>query len=264
MSKKLITPDQPFQYHYADHKPPISIIYLDNHIVAAIKPPGILSQADRTGAPDMLTILKGFLKNYYNKPGQVFLGLVHRLDRPVGGVMIFARTSKAASRLSAQIRERQITKSYCAIVHGRAEKTAGKWKDAIHRDRSTKISSTEDKDEWNRLPKSIVNNNSGKGRTDKNKIAKIAELSYRVIKYHDDTNLSLMTIDLHSGRTHQIRVQAASRNLPIYGDRKYGIRGDKGDIALWAMSYGFKHPTKDEFITLTAELPKSYPWSLFQ
>ena len=73
-----------------------------------------------------------------------------------------------------------------------------------------------------------------------------------------------MTIDLHSGRTHQIRVQAASRNLPIYGDRKYGIRGDKGDIALWAMSYGFKHPTKDEFITLTAELPKSYPWSLFQ
>ena len=204
----------------------LKVIYEDNHIIVVEKPVNIPSQGDKTGDIDMLTIIKDYLKEKYNKPGNVYLGLVHRLDRPVGGVMVFAKTSKAASRLSNQVREKIFKKTYLVIVNGKMEKEKDVLEDYLL------------KNERNNISKVVKEGT---------KNSKFAELDYEVLKYNEETDLSVLKINLHTGRHHQIRVQLSSRNHSIYGDQKYGGRGHGKQICLWAYSLTIEHPiTKEE------------------
>lgn len=203
----------------------LNILYEDNHIIVVVKEPGIPSQADKTKDEDMLTLIKAYLKEKYNKPGNVYLGLVHRLDRSVGGVMVFAKTSKAASRLSEQVRNKQVRKKYIAVVKGKMENTYGKMQDYLVKDE--------------RQNKSFVTHKNTKN-------AKLAELEYEVLKYDEVTNMSLVKIDLKTGRHHQIRVQFSSRNHALCGDTKYGTRSRSKQLALWSFKLKFYHPTTKE------------------
>ncbi len=187
----------------------------------------IPSQGDKTGDEDMLSIIKKYLKEKYNKPGEVYLGLVHRLDRPTGGVMVFARTSKAASRLSEQIREKQMHKKYLCIVDGKMENTKGSMKDFLLKNEKT---------------------NTSKVVKEGTKNAKEAILDYEVVKYNEEINMSVVKVDLHTGRHHQIRVQFSSRGHSLSGDQKYGTRGRGKGLALWAYSLSFLHPITKERI----------------
>ena len=182
----------------------MKIIYEDNHIIVVEKMPNIPSQGDKTGDIDMLTLIKEYLKEKYNKPGNVYLGLIHRLDRPVGGVMCFAKTSKAAARLSEQVRNKEFKKKYLVIVDGKLECKKGVLEDYLL------------KNEKNNLSKVV---------REGTKNSKFASLDYEVIKYNEEINLSVLKINLHTGRHHQIRVQFSSRGHSIYGDQKYGTRG---------------------------------------
>ncbi|MFR5508075.1 MAG: RluA family pseudouridine synthase [Clostridia bacterium] len=208
----------------------LKIIYEDNHIIVVEKKPNIPSQSDKTGDIDMLTIVKDYIKEKYNKPGNVYLGLVHRLDRPVGGIMIFAKTSKAASRLSNQVREKIFKKEYLAVVDGEFEQKKGSLTDYLY------------KDERNNISKVVK-----KGK----KNAKLANLDYEVLKYNNVKNLSLVKINLHTGRHHQIRVQLANFNHSIFGDQKYGTRGQGKQIALWAYKLTIIHPITKEKMEFT-------------
>jgi 23S rRNA pseudouridine1911/1915/1917 synthase len=187
----------------------IKIIYEDNHLLVVEKPPNMLTQSDSTGDADLLSVLKEDLKLRYNKPGEAYLGLVHRLDRPVGGVMVFAKTSKAASRLSEQIRNRTFKKNYYAVVHGMPEKSFGTYEDYLYKDEETNTVS-------------VVTEESGKG--------KIARLDYEVLENWE--GMSLVKINLHTGRSHQIRVQFANAGQPLFGDRKYGFTNNKIEQAV--------------------------------
>lgn len=182
----------------------MKILYEDNHIIVVEKMPNIPSQGDKTGDTDMLTLIKEYLKEKYNKPGNVYLGLIHRLDRPVGGVMVFAKTSKAAARLSEQVRNKEFKKKYLVIVDGKLEKQKDTLKDYLLKNEKNNLSKVVDEGTKN---------------------SKLALLDYEVIKYNEDINLSVLKIDLHTGRHHQIRVQFSSRGHSIYGDQKYGTRG---------------------------------------
>lgn len=201
------------------------ILYEDNHIIVVIKAPNIPTQEDESLDLDMLSIIKAYLKGKYNKPGNVYLGLVHRLDRPVGGIMVFAKTSKAASRLSEQIRKDEFNKVYLALVHGELEK-AGRLEDYLLKDESTHMSK-------------IVGSNDGKK----------AILEYKPIAYDDERDLCLLEVTLHTGRHHQIRVQLANIKHPVYGDQKYGHDRVGIQIHLWASHLSFKHPVKDELMS---------------
>ena len=206
----------------------LKIIYEDNHIIVVEKKPNIPSQEDKTGDIDMLTSVKKYLKEKYKKPGNVYLGLVHRLDRPVGGVMIFAKTSKAASRLSNQVREKVFKKKYLAVVDGKIENKSGTLEDYLYKDERNNISKVVNKDKKN---------------------AKYAKLDYKVLKYNEVKNLSLVEIDLHTGRHHQIRVQLSNFGHSIFGDQKYGTRGNGKQIALWAYELTIEHPvTKEKMV----------------
>lgn len=206
----------------------LKVLYEDNHIIVVEKKPNIPSQADKTEDEDMLTIIKEYIKDKYKKPGNVYLGLVHRLDRPVGGVMVFAKTSKAASRLSNEVREKAFKKKYLAVVDGRIDKKEGILEDYLY------------KDERNNTSK-VVNS------TKKN--AKYAKLEYKVLKYNEVKDLSLVEINLYTGRHHQIRVQLANFGHSIFGDQKYGKRGKGKQIALWAYELTIEHPvTKEQII----------------
>ncbi len=219
-----------------DGKMKINIIYEDNHLLVVEKPVNIPVQADSSNDLSLLDMLKVYIKEKYNKPGNVYLGLVHRLDRPVGGVMVFAKTSKSASRLSEQIRKNELKKIYHAVVIGKP-KQSDIFKDKLLKDTN----------------KNIV-------KVDKN--GKDSELSYELIDYKD--NMSLVKINLKTGRSHQIRVQFASRNYPLYGDQKYNKNAIvKEQIALYATSLSFKHPTTNEELTFTCSLPKKFPWNFF-
>lgn len=203
----------------------LKILYEDNHVIVVVKPPNVLSQADSTGDTDMLTIIKKYIKEKYNKKGNVYLGLVHRLDRPVGGVMVFAKSSKAASRLSNMIKERSsISKKYLAVVNGILKEKEGEFEDYLIKkeDGNTEV-------------------------TTKSK-GKYSKLSYKVIEEKD--NLSLVDITLLTGRHHQIRVEFSSRGYPLYSDQRYGKK-EKGDIALWAYELEFVHPTLKENMKFT-------------
>ena len=159
----------------------LKIIYEDNHIIVVEKIPNVPSQEDKTGDISMITLIKDYIKEKYNKPGNVYLGLVHRLDRPVGGVMVFAKTSKAASRLSNEIREKIFKKEYLAVVDGKLEQEKGTLENYLYKDKKTNTSY-------------VVN----KGKKD----SKFAKLDYEVIKYDKENNLSLIKINLHTGRHH--------------------------------------------------------------
>lgn len=212
----------------------LKVIYEDNHIMIVEKIPNIPSQADKTGDIDLLTLAKKYLKEKYNKPGNVYLGLVHRLDRPVGGIMVFAKTSKAAARLSNQVRERILKKKYLAVVDGKIEKQTGILEDYLYKDERHNISKVVKKEKKN---------------------AKLAKLDYEVIKYNEVKDLSLVKVNLHTGRHHQIRVQLSHFGHSIFGDQKYGTRGKGKQIALWAYELTIEHPISKEKMTFQ-DLPE--------
>ena len=214
----------------------INVIYEDNHILVVEKPINVPTQGDITGDTSLLDILKMYIKEKYNKPGNVFLGLVHRLDRPVGGIMVFARTSKAASRLSEQIRNKTFKKTYNAVVIGNID-DSGLLKDKLLKDEKNNIVKVDDR-------------------------GKEAILHYKKINYKD--NLSLIEIHLETGRPHQIRVQLSHYGFPLYGDNKYNKEAKKNEyIALFARKIEFIHPTTKEKLTFELDLPKRYPFNIF-
>ncbi len=216
--------------------PKINIIYEDNHLLIVEKPINIPVQEDESKDKDLLSILKDYLKEKYKKPGNVYLGLVHRLDRPVGGIMIFAKTSKSASRLANQIRNNEITKVYYAVVEGHL-KDKNRLEDYLLKDEETNISIIDKK-------------------------GKLAILDYQVIKRKD--NLNLVEINLQTGRSHQIRVQFSSRGNPLVGDQKYNKKATPNiSIALFAKSISFNHPITKERLTFKLDLPNRYPFDLF-
>jgi len=221
----------------------LKVLYEDNHIIVVEKPVNIPSQGDKTGDIDMLTIVKEYIKEKYNKPGEVYLGLVHRLDRPTGGVMVFARTSKAASRLSEQVRNKEFEKSYLAIVDGRMEKESGTMKDYLLKNEKT---------------------NTSKVVEPGTKNAKEAILDYEVIKYNEEINLSVVKVHLHTGRHHQIRVQFASRGHSLCGDQKYGTRGRGKQLSLWAYYLSFNHPTTKERLEFEDYPEKVGSWAILK
>lgn len=214
----------------------IKILFEDNHLLVVEKPVNIPVQADDSKDPNLLDILKNDLKERYSKPGNVYLGLVHRLDRPVGGVMVFAKTSKAASRLSKQVRDHIFKKEYHAVVIGNIDSKGNFIDKLIKSEKNNKVSVNE----------------SGKE----------AELSYEKVEFKN--NLSLVKIKLKTGRSHQIRVQFSYHGFPLYGDQKYNINSKNGEqIALWATSLTFEHPITKEEITFFSKFPSVYPWNLF-
>lgn len=221
----------------------MKVIYEDNHIIVVEKTPNIPSQADKTEDIDMLTIIKEYLKEKYNKPGNVYLGLVHRLDRPVGGVMVFAKTSKAAARLSEEVRNKTFKKQYLVVVDGKLEEDRGTLEDYLL------------KNEKNNLSKVVKEGT---------KNSKFASLDYEVLKYNEEVNLSVLKINLHTGRHHQIRVQLSSRNHSIYGDQKYGTRGRGKQIALWAYSLEIIHPITKEKMLFTSLPEINGTWKIIE
>ena len=214
----------------------LNILYEDNHIIVVEKPINILSQKDLTNDPDMLSIIKEYLKVKYQKPGNVYLGLVHRLDRVVGGVMVFAKTSKAARRLSDDIRNNKIHKIYLAVCHGKIKKSAT-LKDYIKKESDFK---------------SVI--------TTKEE-GKIAILNYELIDYNKEKDLSLVKINLQTGRHHQIRCQFNNINHPLVGDKKYG-HDNFSNIGLYAYQLSFTHPVKKENMTFTY-IPNHFPFNIF-
>jgi 23S rRNA pseudouridine1911/1915/1917 synthase len=224
---------------------PFEILLEDNHLLAVNKPAGLLVQGDVTGEPSLVDLAKEYLREKYAKPGNVFVGLVHRLDRPVSGVVLLARTSKAASRLSEQFRAGQVDKRYRAIVEGFIPEDRGEWTDVLRKDeRRNVVEVVEDEEE-------------GGGKE--------ARLAFRVLGR--DARRKTTTVELRplTGRAHQLRVQLASRGWPIVGDRKYGARSslqarDGGPrIALHAESLTFTHPTRREERSVIAPVPSDWP-----
>ena len=221
----------------------LKVIYEDNHIIVVEKPVNIPSQGDKTGDVDMLTIIKEYLKEKYNKPGNVYLGLIHRLDRPVGGVMVFAKTSKAAARLSEQVRDKVFKKKYLVIVNGKFDKETGVLSDYLLKNERKNMSRV--------VPEGTKN-------------SKYAELDYEVLKYDEELNLSVLKINLHTGRHHQIRVQLSSRNHSIYGDQKYGGRGHGKQICLWAYELTINHPITKEEMTFKSIPKMEKSWKILE
>jgi len=219
----------------------MNILFEDNHMLVVEKLPNMLTQSDITGDEDLLTLLKDDLKRRHNKPGKVYLGLVHRLDRPVGGVMVFAKTSKAASRLSEQIRNGELDKSYMAVLHGELKQSSGTLVNYLVKD--------------NEANTVRVTHSPEEGKK--------ASLDY-FLKGSKD-GLSLVGIKLHTGRSHQIRVQFAAIGHPLYGDQKYGASLNKPgmQLALWSTEIGFMHPTLRQYVSFRSSPPSIYPWDLF-
>ncbi len=221
----------------------LNVIYEDNHIIVVEKPVNIPSQSDKTGDIDLLSIVKQYIKEKYNKPGNVYVGLIHRLDRPVGGVMVFAKTSKAAARLSNQVREKQFQKTYLTIVNSKMEQEKGTLQDYLLKNEKTNMS---------------------KVVAEGTKNSKLALLDYEVLKYNQEINLSVLKIHLHTGRHHQIRVQLSSRNHSIYGDQKYGGRGHGKQIALWAYELKIYHPITNELMTFYSIPKQEGSWKMLE
>ncbi len=218
--------------------PKINIIYEDNHLLVVEKPANIPVQEDSSKDIDMLTILKKYRKIKENKKGEAYIGLVHRLDRPVSGIMVFAKTSKAASRLSEFIRQNKFHKTYLAVVN-KVPSHRGTLEDYLTKDNKT--------------------NTSYVTTSDKGKYSK---LEYEVID--SKNNMSLVKINLLTGRSHQIRVQFSSRGFPLVGDSKYGLNPNNINIALFSKSISFPHPITKEELTFTLDTPNTYPFNIFK
>jgi 23S rRNA pseudouridine1911/1915/1917 synthase len=210
----------------------LEVLYEDNHLIAVVKPSGVLVQGDRSGEPSLMDITREYIRRKYGKPGKVFLGLVHRLDRPVSGVVLFARTSKAAARLSGQWRNRSVKKVYWALVQGRMVPRSGSLTSHLRKgSRGT-----------------LVAKQIGPGVQE-------ALLDYQTL--HGSEGLSLLEVILRTGRKHQIRAQLASKGCPIVGDARYGASPlpGPGGIRLFARSLTLIHPTRGEPLTLEAPPP---------
>ena len=220
----------------------IDIVYEDNHIIVVLKPQGVPTCGDESGDDSLLEGVRRYLKVTYEKPGNVYVGLIHRLDRPTGGVMVFAKTSKAASRLSEQMRGGDFEKKYFTVLVGTPKEP-----------QKTLV---------NYLKKNPVNNMVYlcPPTTDG---AKMASLDYRVLQERE--GLCLAEVRLHTGRTHQIRVQMAGIGHPVYGDMRYGgENAKKGWLALWAYSLSFTHPVTKERMRFMVQPPAdNVPWKYF-
>ena len=210
----------------------IDIVYQDSEIIVCIKPAGVLSTDEEGGMPEALRSQLGLGKD------RVFT--VHRLDRVVSGLMVYAVTSQAAAAVSKCITDKTFEKEYLAVVHGRPEEDSGRFDDLLFRDREKLMT--------------FVVKRMRKGVRD-------ASLEYEVLGGRD--GLSLVRVHLLTGRTHQIRVQFSSRKMPLYGEKKYAVSEDKGDIALWSAYLSFIHPKTHERMSFDAFPPNVYPWSLF-
>lgn len=223
-------------------KEDLVVLHEDNHIIVVMKPQGVPSCEDESKDKDMLTVVREHIKERENKSGNVYVGLVHRLDRPTGGVMVFAKSSKAAARLSEQMQNGDFEKKYAAVLAGELK---------IKRATLT-----------NYLKKNPINNmvyvcppvTEG---------AKFAELEYDVLE--EKSGLTLALIKLHTGRSHQIRVQMANVGAPVYGDMRYGgEKAKKGKLALWAVSLSFTHPVSKERLCFKIQPPTDLiPWKYF-
>jgi 23S rRNA pseudouridine1911/1915/1917 synthase len=218
------------------------ILYEDNHIIAVYKRSSDLAQGDKTGDISLDNEIKEYISKKYNKPGEAFLGIVHRLDRPVSGVILFARTSKALERLNEMFRMKQVIKIYLAIVKERPPE-----------DEATITHFLKKNEKQN---KSYVYDNEVKG-------SKEATLTYRLTGRSE--RYYLLEVELHSGRHHQIRAQLAKIGCPIKGDLKYGYprSNEDGSISLFARKLEFIHPVKKEKISITAHFPEGDIWSVF-
>lgn len=207
------------------------ILYEDNHLLVVVKPFNVPVQADRSGDVDLLNFYKQYLKQTYHKPGDAYLGLVHRLDRPTGGVLVFAKTSKAAARLSAQLRQKQMKKVYLLRCEHTPSPLSGTMEDFLWKD-----------------PRQMVHvvPSTTKG-------AKRAILHYQTLHTNRDGS-ACCRVELETGRSHQIRVQFASRGCPLLGDARYGKGGQQ--LCLWAYELSLIHPTKKERMVFTAPAPK--------
>jgi 23S rRNA pseudouridine1911/1915/1917 synthase len=222
----------------------MTVLYEDNHIIAVNKSSSEIVQGDKTGDQPLSETIKAYLKEKYNKPGDVFLGVTHRLDRPVSGVVLFAKTSKALTRLNEMFKTQEIKKTYWALVKEKPEQSEGRLEHYLTRNEKQNKSTAYDKE-----------------RSD----AKKAVLSYRLIA-HSDTYY-LLEVHLETGRHHQIRCQLAKMGCPIKGDLKYGFprSNPNGGISLHARSVEFIHPVSKEHIYLTAPVPEDDKlWKTFQ
>ena len=221
----------------------LEILYEDNHLIAVYKKPSDLSQSDKTGDAALDSETKKYLAVKYNKPGDVFLGVVHRLDRPVGGVMLFARTSKALERMNEVFRTREVKKIYLAVVRERPPEEEGVLTHFLKKNEKQN--------------KTYVYDNEVKG-------SKKASLSYKLAGRSD--RYFLLEIELHTGRHHQIRAQLAKIGCPVKGDLKYGYprSNEDGSICLFARKLEFIHPVKKEKVSITAHFPHGDVWKLFR
>ena len=210
----------------------MDILYVDDAVVVCIKPARVLSTDEPGGLPELVRLALGNPK--------ADIRTVHRLDRVVSGVMVLARSAAAASELSRQVRENEFQKEYLAVLHGTLEKPNGTLTDLLYRDKARRMT--------------MVSPEPGKGVQE-------AVLDYRTMESRE--GLSLAAVRLHTGRTHQIRVQFASRCLPLVGERKYAILNDPCEIALWSHRIGFVHPLTGKRMEFSKQPPCQYPWTLF-
>ena len=218
----------------------VGIVYEDNHLLVVVKPPNMPTQADASGDPDLHGTMKRYIAEKYEKPGAVYLGLVHRLDRPVGGLVVLARTSKAADRLSRQVRDKTLARQYVAAVRGTPE-PEGELCDWLLKDAATNT------------VRAVAQGTPG---------AKDARLRYACVGAAD--GLTLVRVKLFTGRSHQIRVQLSHHGMPIRGDARYGGGKPGQQIALWGAHLGLEHPTLKTPMRFDAPPPQdAAPWSGF-
>jgi len=214
----------------------LNFLYEDGHIICCVKPIGILSQSDEKNEENMVSLLKG--------AGNPYIGLIHRLDRNVGGVMVFAKTQTAAAKLSEAVRNREIIKEYLAVIHNRPQEDSGVLKDLLFKDSAKN--------------KTYVVSRMRKG-------VREASLEYEVLDSRESEAgvITLVKARLHTGRTHQVRVQFASRKMPLVGDKKYGGRDNVTNPALWSYRLSFSHPVKNETVDVSCPPPDVVPWNEF-